>query len=78
MGAALAGVQPEFFWCDIDPTDLNIYPSYKYAFTFIGDRQNCLAAAFDFRGVNDLSKIQDIWLDFQPGLRSLSRRDQAE
>ena len=51
--------------------DLNIDPADKYAFPFIGDGQNCLAAAFNLRGINDLSEIQNVRLDLQPGLRSM-------
>ena len=71
MGTALAGAQTEFFRCYVYPSDLNIDPADENAFTFIGDGQNSLAAAFNFRGIIDLSKIQNIRLNFQPGLGSI-------
>ena len=71
MSTALAGVQPEIFRSNVDPADLNVDPADKYTFSFIGDGQNGLAAAFDFRGIDDLSEIQNVRLNFQPGLRSM-------
>ena len=73
MGAAFARIQSEFFRCRIDPAYLNIDPAYKDPFAFIRDGQNCLSAAFDLRGIIDLSEIQNVRFCFQPGLRSLGR-----